>query len=82
MAHAVSSAHPSRVTSLLAPAATPPPPLERGVRAIVVYKVVKAIAMVIDFIDGTVIGTIEFTLDECGRYPEQSDYGEEACPDL
>jgi hypothetical protein len=42
----------------------------------------QAIAMVIDFIDGTVIGTIEFTLDECGRYPEQSDYGEEACPDL
>ena len=38
--------------------------------------------MVIDYVDGTVIGTVEFTLDDCGRYEGDPEYGNEQCPDL
>jgi hypothetical protein len=42
----------------------------------------QAMLMFIDYVDGTVVGTIEFTLDECGRYPSDPEYGTEPCPDL
>jgi hypothetical protein len=42
----------------------------------------QAMLMFIDYVAGTVVGTIEFTLDECGRYPSDSEYGTEPCPDL
>ena len=38
--------------------------------------------MVIDYVDGTVVGTVEYTLDECGRHPSDPEYGTEPCPDL
>ena len=42
----------------------------------------QAVVMVIDYVDGTVIGTEEFTLDDCGRYEGDPEYGNERCPDL
>ena len=39
-------------------------------------------SMVLDYVDGTVIGTVEYTLDDCGRYEGDSEFGNERCPDL
>ena len=41
-----------------------------------------AVTMVIDYVDGTVIGTEEFPLDDCGRFEGDADFGNEQCPDL
>ena len=40
------------------------------------------IYMFIDYVDGTVFGRVEFTLDECGRQSSDPEYGTEPCPDL
>jgi hypothetical protein len=42
----------------------------------------QSISLVLDFVDGTVIGTVEFTLDDCGRYEGDPEFGNEQCPDL
>ena len=42
----------------------------------------QSISVVIDYVDGTVIGTVEYTLDDCGRYEDDPDFGNEQCPDL
>ena len=38
--------------------------------------------MLIDYVDGSVIGTIEYALDECGRSESDPEFGNEPCPDL
>jgi hypothetical protein len=42
----------------------------------------QGVSMVVDYVDGTVIGTVEYTLDDCGRYEGDPEFGNEQCPDL
>ena len=37
--------------------------------------------LIIDYVDGTVIGAIEYALDDCGRSEGDPEFGEEDCPD-
>lgn len=57
-------------------------PADQWVWALSAERGTDAVAMFIDYVDGTVVGTIEHTLDQCGRYPSDSEYGTEPCPDL
>jgi hypothetical protein len=38
--------------------------------------------ILIDYVDGSVIGTVEYALDECGRPESDPEFGTEPCPDL
>lgn len=58
------------------------PTADQWVWAVFAQRENQAIDMVIDYVDGTVIGTVEYALDDCGRYPSDSEYGTEECPSL
>lgn len=56
---------------------------DHWVWAISALRGTQGMSMFIDYVDGTVVGTVEFTLDECGRHSSDPDYGTAvACPDL
>ena len=55
---------------------------DQWVWAFSVQRGTQGMSMFIDYVDGTVVGKVEYTLDECGRYPADPQYGTEPCPDL